>query len=288
MLIIGTIISAILAIAFFALKHLRIKILPVLLFSILTAFTSGVLFGLQGNENNNRGFLANVIPGLESVQNSLGIISKDVSDIKETTSAIKEDTQSIKTTTQSIDNKMDDMIDKVGKQGGIIVDPQTPEENYPNARVYEINGDYGNARRSYLQYFKSEGHKLDPHLRFQAFLKIEEGLEGAKEIYEDMFSNSKEVIDRYAIILLMNKYEKIAALESFTKEYPDFAPAWYELGIMYFKNMMQYKDRSKSVFEKSIEFYNSGKMSKYYIDKSELVEVGRIIEDFERVKDYFG
>lgn len=43
---------------------------------------------------------------------------------------------------------------------------------------------------------------------------------GAKEIYEDMFSNSKEVIDRYAIILLMNKYEKIAALESFTGWYP--------------------------------------------------------------------
>lgn len=278
---------AILLISYFLLKNFRDKILPVLFFAVFSAFISGALFGLKGNNNN--GFLANTIPGIESLQNSLGIISKDVSEIKKTTKAIKEDTgvikehteaikdntKDIKTATQSIDNKMDTMIEKVGKQGGIIAEPSTAEEFYHNARIYEINGDYGNARRAYVRYFNFKEHKLDPHIRFQSFLKIQEGTAGAKEIYTEMFGESENIVDNYAKILLESKENKKIALEEFAKNNADFGPAYYELARSHSKATLgtqglSDKKAEKEYIEKFLKAYDEGKVTRYFIDKEEL------------------
>lgn len=272
LLIAATIVTIITLTAYFALKNLRLKLLPILLFAIFTAFVSGTLYGLQFNENNNRGFLANTIPGIGKLQDSLGLISKDISEIKETTIAIKEDTSEIKKATSSIDSKMDVVIDKVGKQGGIISSPNTPEDFYHNARIYELNGDYGNARRAYINYFKNNTHKLDPHLRFQAFLKIEEGISGAREIYDEMFSESNNTVDKYALILLKDKDSRKNELISFAQQNPDFGPVFFELAKQYSKANVGKQSltdlkQEKDYVDKYLQAYDQGKVTKYYIDK---------------------
>ena len=64
------------------------------------------------------------------------------------------------------------------KTDGIIDNPSTSNEYYHNARLHELEGDYGNARRAYLGYFESKEDRLDPHLRFTAMLRLQEGPKG--------------------------------------------------------------------------------------------------------------
>lgn len=213
-----------LAIAYL-LKIARAKILPALVFVVIATFVLGVMYGLQSNQDNNNGFLANQIPALEKLQESMGIIEKDLKDIKQTTADIKQDTSEIK-------SKIDDIADSAFKQGGIISNPQTAEEFYHNAWLFEKNGDYGNARKAYVKYFSFNTDKLDPHINFQKFLKIQEGLAGAREIYNEMFDESN-LVNKYAKILLENKEQKLAKLQTFATENPNFAPVFYELAKMY-------------------------------------------------------
>ncbi|MDA3048974.1 hypothetical protein OFO03_00125 [Campylobacter sp. JMF_02 ED1] len=266
------ILICILVLSYLALSNFREKVLPVLIFSIFTAFITGVMCGLQKvNENSYKnGFVANIIPYFENIQKSLGIIHKDINEIKE-------DTKEIKTTVVSVDKKIDKLSENIGKQGGIITNPQIAEEYYHNARIYEINGDYGNARKAYIKYFSFENHKIDPHLRFQKFLKIQEGVAGAKEIYNTIFENSNEIVDKYAKILLEDGVIKTEYLKNFVKENPNFAPAYYELARQYSVSVLGSQRASdikneKEYIDKFDELYKKGEFVKYFIDKDEIDE----------------
>jgi len=87
--------------------------------------------------------------------------------------------------------------------GGIIQNAQRPEEHYHNARLYEQRGDFGNARRSYNALFAYKLDFLDPHLRYQTFLKIQEGRTGAREIYNAIYEQDKRPLIDFARILLL-------------------------------------------------------------------------------------
>ena len=53
-------------------------------------------------------------------------------------------------------------IEALGDLGGLVANPQTPEDFYHNARIHELGGDYGNARQAYLKFFSFGLDKLDP------------------------------------------------------------------------------------------------------------------------------
>ena len=59
------------------------------------AIMSGIVFLLKKNTNSRNGIFANYFPIIERTQDNLGIIQKDVKDIKETTRGIKQDTEEI-------------------------------------------------------------------------------------------------------------------------------------------------------------------------------------------------
>ena len=56
---------------------------------------SGIVFLLKKNTNSQNGIFANYFPIIEKTQDNLGIIRKDVKEIKETTKSIKQDTKEI-------------------------------------------------------------------------------------------------------------------------------------------------------------------------------------------------
>ena len=199
------IFSAIVLIGLVALRFLRpnfkYNTKGTLAFSSSLFLLTGLLsFFNQTEASQEKGVLAsNGFEVAEILQSSLGIIQKDLASIKETIEKLEENTEkniqetkkvveaiqeSTKSVVSSI-NKIQKNFSELNQSGGIINNPSTPEQFYHNARIYELNGDYGNARRSYNKYLSFKLDFLDPHLRYQTFLKIQEGKAGAREIKYD-------------------------------------------------------------------------------------------------------
>lgn len=271
------IITCVLFLAYIGLSRLRQRVLPIMVFTSLSIIATGSMYGLQSAEEkgSENGYLASIMPPLEKIQNSLGMIKKDTSEIKQTVTEIKEDTGNIKSAIQNVDTKIDKLSENIGNSGGIIANPKTQEDYYHNARIYELGGDYGNARKSYVKYFSFSDRKLDPHIRFQAFLKIQESKAGAKEIYNEMFKNDDILIDSYAKILLEDGKQKTEKLTNFVKQNPDFAPAYYELARAYSKAVlgdqtMSDKKLEKEYADKFLKLNKEGKLARYFTDKDEL------------------
>ena len=121
-------------------------------------------------------------------------------------------------------------FDALTKQGGTIAEADRPEAHYHNARVYEQRGDVALAMQSYRRYFASAPDLafLDPHLRYQALLKLQQGPGGARETYAELRRSDKSPIVEFAAALLLEGDARTAALDAYAAAHPDFAPAEYE------------------------------------------------------------
>ena len=190
-LILSAVLSAIFLLLYLVKKDIRKKFTKYLIASITLMALSGFLYTAQDESNSEKGVLAANFPALGNLQKDLGMLEKDIAEIKESTlrteqlvesiakdskeniKQTKELTETIKDSNEAIVNKLDEISDsfqEISKLGGIISDPKRPEEFYTNARVYEDRGDYLNARRMYNQYFTFKLDYIDPHLRYQTFL----------------------------------------------------------------------------------------------------------------------
>ncbi|MEM7190299.1 MAG: hypothetical protein AAF439_11870, partial [Pseudomonadota bacterium] len=118
-------------------------------------------------------------------------------------------------------------------RGLIIENPTRPHEFYANARMHEIQGDYPAARQDYLKFFAFQEPKVDPHLRFQAFLRVQEGRAGAEAFYDTLTRGQTDTVSRFAAALLAPTDRRLATLAGITAASPDFAPAFYELSQEY-------------------------------------------------------
>ena len=208
-----------------------------LLGPLALAGIAAAVFGLltllqQGEEPQEHGILATAIPGLENLQERLGILDQKLDDIKDDTRNIAASTARLESSSETIIASLEAIQAGVGS-GGIIQNPDSPEDYYHNARVQELSGDYSAARRSYLEYFRSDLPILDPHLRFISFLKVQEGTAGARETYNAVTARSDGPMPRYAKLLLLNPPQRIAGLEQYFAENPAFGPAPYHLSLEY-------------------------------------------------------
>jgi len=156
------------------------------------------------------GVAADLVPGIASLQDRLGIMQKQIEDVRENTEEIKESTSRIESTLGSISSD----IQEIGQLGGIIVNPDIPEEWYSNAKLYELKGDFGNARRSYMKCLIDMPNKIDAHLDFIQFLKAQEGRIGAREIYLSISRNNPGVATKVAMAMLLPPMQRIESLES--------------------------------------------------------------------------
>ena len=164
---------------------------------------------------------------------------------------------------------------ELAELGGVIPDPKSPEQFYHNARLCEMTGDYGNARRAYQGYFQFDLDFLDPHLRFQDFLKIQEGLEGARETYQLIEKRSSGSICNLASALLWDRSLRVKKIDQFLETHPDFGPAWYILSedfsaVRLGSQSLSDKRREKEALEKFQEFDANGKVVRWILDQGEV------------------
>jgi len=162
--------------------------------------------------------------------------------------------------------------------GGIIADPKRPQEYYHNARLYEQRGDTAQAMRNYRAFFGFDDLVfVDPHLRFQSFLKLQNGLAGAREVYYDLKKGSKSLAMEFAWNLLLDGDARTKGLEAFLEQHPDFAPAWYELSRDYSvarlgTQSMADKRREKELLRRFLALQEEKGFLRYYLDQAVAAE----------------
>jgi hypothetical protein len=273
----------------FILREWRRRLTPLLVLCAAFFIFSGGLLLLHTKETEAKGVLAAKIPAIEGLQASLGIIQKDIAEIKETTQRTAEGVARIEMSTQktadatgNIAKSADriagslDAIQQgfanLSKSGGIIENAAKAEEHYHNARVYEQRGDYINARRSYNAFFAFKLDVLDPHLRYQTFLTVQEGRAGAREIYGAMYEQDRRPLIEFARALLFDAPQRTEMLKAFIAAHADFAPAYYELS----REFSAARKGTQSLGDKQAELqaletfktlHGEGKFLKYFIDK---------------------
>ncbi len=264
----STVATLIIFFAFLFKSTLREKLSNSLTLALSVMIITGIISLVQKfSDNDKKGILANNIPGISKIQNMIGVIQDDVSSIKKSAEKIED-------TTDKIVIKLDEIqkeFSSISEKGGIIENPKRPEQYYHNARIQELRGDYINARKSYNNYFSYKLDFIDPHLRYQKFLKVQEGNAGAREIYSIIYENDKRPIIEFARILLFDPPKRTEMLETFIKKNSDFTPAFYELSKEYSeirKGTQSLSDKKKELeyLEKFISLKNEGKFLKFFVD----------------------
>jgi hypothetical protein len=207
------------------------------------------------------------------LETKMEAIVRDVSQIRQSTARIEKNQEKLAVSMEKISKGFEELA----RQGIINQAPKTPEEYYSNARIYELRGDYGNARRMYMEYFRFELDFVDPHIRFQTFLKVQEGREGAREAYEYLKKNSKGIVTRFASLLLQDRETRINRFLDFSQNNPDFAPVYYELSREYSDARLPgrgLEDRrlEKKYLEKFLAAHKNGYFVRWFIDKTVVAE----------------
>jgi len=205
---------------------------------------------------------------------------QNVSDIKAATEQTSQATQEIAKTVQESSERIAGSLDQIqagfqnlAQSGGVIPNPERPEQFYHNARMYEQRGDYGNARRSYNEYFKFKLDFLDPHLRYQTFLKVQEGRQGALEIYRALATSFSSVSAEMALSLLESAGDRKSKLQDFIETHPNYSPAYYYLANQYAKQLvgeqtLDDKRQERDLLSKLLAHQEDGNFVKYFVDKS--------------------
>lgn len=189
--------------------------------------------------------------------------------IMDSVSDIAESNQKI---AQSIEN-MQDGFQSLAQAGGIIPDPKLPQEIYHNARLFEQRGDYANARKSYVRFFDFKLELIDPHLRFQSFLKLQEGIEGAREVYRTLNEKNGDIATTLAAILLEPAEVRTQRLADYAEQHPKIAPVFYFLSQEYSSSRLGTQDigdkaDEKKYLEQFLKLKDEGEFVKYMLDKS--------------------
>ena len=204
----------------------------------------------------------------DQITSSTERMGKTNEKILDSVSTIAESNEKI---AQSIEN-IQDGFQALAQSGGIIPNPKLPQEVYHNARLYEQRGDYANARKSYIKFFDFELELVDPHLRFQSFLKLQEGLEGAREIYRSLQTRHDDAVTSFAASLLEAGDERTERLGEFAAAHPNFAPVFYALSEQYSSSRLGTQDvgdmaDEKKYLVKFLELKEQGQFLKYMLDK---------------------
>ena len=164
------------------------------------------------------------------------------------------------------------------RHGGLVINPKSPGELYHNARVYEQQGDYSKARQTYTQLFQQGVEFVDVHRSFQRFLKLQEGLAGARVVYRDLAGNHDHPVRAYARALLEEAPERESQLTSLVEEAADFAPAFHELSRCFSSEVLGNqsladKSREKELIERFLKLHDDGQLLRYFLVQSDVASM---------------
>lgn len=173
--------------------------------------------------------------------------------------------------------RVEQLFAQLASRSLIVDTPTQPHEFYSNARLKEIRGDYPGARQDYLKYFAFGLPQVDPHLRFQSVLRVQEGRAGALEIYRSLSQGRNDPTTLFAEILLEEREERVRRLSAFLDAYPDFSPALYALSQDYSQTRLGQqsaadKARERDLLDRFMTAVEDGRFLRYYLDQQMAAE----------------
>lgn len=306
--LIAAVAALIVAIAIAFRLVLAAKAMPALVFATTTAAIAGGVYALQKATDAQDGLLAGLVPAVAELQQSMGIVvakvgeiqntveetQKTVAETQKTAENVEKTTQEIaasqqktqaqteqlQATTEQIAQSIEKIADgfaALSTQGGIIADPQRPDQLYHNARVYELSGDMVNARRSYLAFANFDVDAVDPYTRFATLLRVQDGRAGAREVFGTLAEKSKARSVKLVHILQFEDSQRLQKLQAFIAVEPDYAPAYYLLSQEYSEDRLGAQSladkRAEAVaLTKFVSYEPEGGLLKYFIDQTQLAD----------------
>jgi hypothetical protein len=170
-----------------------------------------------------------------------------------------------------------DAFARLSRQAGIVTNPSTAPELYHNARLYEARGDAAAARRAYHALAALGVELVDPHLRYAALLRAQDGRAGAREVYSELIGAAPTRIASFVHALQFEGAERRAKIEALAEEHPDFPPAHYFVAEEYSED----RTGSQTLTERRLEFEAlerfleaeaEGRLSSLFLDHSVLAQ----------------
>jgi class 3 adenylate cyclase len=164
----------------------------------------------------------------------------------------------------------------LARQGGIVPEPKTVAEHYHNARLHEARGDTVAARRAYHALAAMGQERLDPHLRYSALLRVQDGRAGAREAYSALLREKPTRAAELVHAMQFEGAERRAKIAAVVGTHPDFAPAAYLLAEEYGEDRT---GRSQTIDDRRIELEalkaflkaeQEGRLAAFFLDQSVL------------------
>ncbi len=158
-----------------------------------------------------------------------------------------------------------------GSSSVVIENPQTPADHYYNAYLYGKLGNQTSARKAYMDYFTNELPVVDPHLQFIRLLKIQEGVAGARAVYETMPGNRDFVGRKLALAMLETGDQRRESLELLVADQPDFAPAVFLLSQQFSPEINPRVTLSEQrlqgeLLHQFVSLHEQGQLLKHFLD----------------------
>lgn len=233
----------------------------------------GGVWLLQRAISNDKGVVAEVVPGVEGLQKSLGLISDTVQRVETKVDRIEAKTDQIAASVQAIAEG----FSALNKQGGAIASPTKAEEFYHNARFYELGGDMTNARASYLGFARFGVDSIDAFLRFATMLRVQDGRAGAREVLGALREQKSSRALELAHLLQFDDGPRREKLTAFIAANPDYAPAYKFLADEYSEDKLGQqsiadKKAEAEALAKFISFEADGRLIPFFVDQSVLAE----------------
>jgi class 3 adenylate cyclase len=166
---------------------------------------------------------------------------------------------------------------KLAQQGGIVPDPKTAPELYHNARLHEARGDAGQARRAYQALARLGHEHIDPHLRYAALLRVQDGRAGAREVYSALLREKPTRAAALVHALQFEGAERRAKIEAFAAQNDDYAPAYYLLADEYSEDRIGTQSLTDRRFEfEALESFLKAdadrRLTSFFLDRSMLAQ----------------
>lgn len=288
---------------------------PAVVFAVISCVVTGGIYSLQKSQDAENGIIAKLIPAVETMQQNIGLIAAKVDKIdktvsenlevtkqvqktaeelgkqtaevkqqaaeiqKQTETAVKQ-TAEVKEQTQEIAAAVEEIaagFKTLGSQGGLIANPERPDQFYHNARIHELGGDILNARQSYLGFSKFNVDAVDAYARFATLLKVSEGRPGAREVLGALREANKTRSLELVWTQLNDDSQRRAAVEAFAKANADFGPAQFALADEYSQDRLGARTLSEKRAESAalrafLDAEKSGVLVKNFVDQTVLAD----------------
>ena len=163
-----------------------------------------------------------------------------------------------------------DSFQSVAGKNGAIANPQSVGEFYHNARIYQRQGKHELARKAYFQVFEEDVDYVDVHEHFKQLLRLQEGFEGAREVYQQLVE-PESAIGMLMLARLAPPSERNEALAEVIERYPDFAPAVYDRSVRVSQSVLNLrtlgeKQLERDLLNRFLELHKQGELVRHYLD----------------------